>query len=217
MNDYKNITFWENARRVEGLIKFRNHVIDYFNNCRKHDLRSHLVEGEKARRVRSEINLMLVEVEKILIAANVNYKMKSYPPSAVGGRVQHIDVLANIPHLHRYNITPADAISCLECAIGVYQSDQRKSLFRTFNIFWWIGRLLYWFSRIPFNIFKASGFNSARTEGSTFGRLVKAILYLIPIFASLLLILYHMEWLDDLKSALGIANEVGFIDPPGHH
>lgn len=215
MNSYKNITFWENERRIKELMKFRNHIIDYFDNCRKHDLRPYLVEGEKAGRARREINLMIVEVEEILVAANINYTVRSYPPPAVGGYVQYIDVLANLPHLHRYDITPADAISCLERAIGVYQSDQRKSVFRMFNPFWWMGRLLYWFSCIPFNIVKAAGFNSTKIEGSTLGRLVKAVLYPIPIFASLLLILYHMEWLDDLKFALGIANEVGFVDPPG--
>ena len=175
-----------------------------------------LIEGEKAKHARSNINLMNVEIQKVIAAAGIDCAIQYIPPGVVGSHI-HVGVLENIFNLSRFSITPNHAIGFVEQAMGVYQSDHRKSVCRTFNPFWWMGRLLYWFSCIPFNIVKAAGFNSTKVEGSTLGRLVKAVLYPIPIFASLLLILYHMEWLDDLKFALGIANEVGFVDPPGQH
>lgn len=216
MNDYENITFWENVRRVKELEKFLNHVDDYFNDCRQDNSDVDFIEGEKAKHARSKINLMNVEIQKIIAAAGIDCAIQYIPPGVVGNHV-HVGVLENIFNLSRFSITPNHVTGFLEQAMGVYQYDRRKSVCRTFNPFWWIGRFLYWFSRIPFNILKASGFNATKAEGSTLGRLVKAILHLIPIFASLLVILYYMEWLDDLKSALGIANRVDFIHPPGQH
>lgn len=206
MNGYKNITFWENERRLEKLIKFRNNVVDYFNDSHKERSGIHPIEGEKARHSRRKINLVIDEVHKIIVAADVSCIIWLSPPPVIGGYTRDFDVLMNLFNLHKFDITPHDAVSFIERAIGVYQSDQRNSVFRTFNPFWWMNRLLYWFARTPFNLIEAAGFDATRAEGSALGRFVKIILMPIPIIASLLAILYYMGWLDVLKSALGIGS-----------
>ena len=206
MNGYKNITFWENERRLKKLIKFRNYVVDYFNDSHKDTFGIHPTEGEKAKHSRRKINLMIDEVHKMIIAAGINCNIRWVPPPAVGGYAGKVDVLINLSNLYRFNISPHDAIDLIERAIGVYQSDRRKSVFRTFNPFWWMSRLLYWFARTPFSLIEVAGFDATRAERSTLGRFVKIIFILISVIASLLAILYYMGWLEILKSALEIGS-----------
>ena len=206
MNGYKDITFWENERRLEKLVKFHIYVVDYFNDSHKDTFGIHLTEGEKARHSRRKINLMIDEVHKMIIAAGINCDVRWAPPPAVGGYARNVNVLMNLSNLYRFDISPHDAVDFIERAIGVYQSDRRKSVFRTFNPFWWMRRLLYWFARTPFSLIEVAGFDATRAESSTLGRFVKIILILIPVIASLFAILDHVGWLDALKPALGIGS-----------
>lgn len=206
MNGYKDITFWENERRLEKLVKFHIYVVDYFNDSHKDTFGIHLTEGEKAKHSRRKINLMIDEVHKMIIAAGINCNVRLVPPPAVGGYAGKVDVLMNLFDLYRFNIGPRDAVGYIERAIGVYQSDRRKSVFRTFNPFWWMSRLLYWFARTPFSLIEVAGFDATRAERSTLGRFVKIIFILISVIASLFAILDHMGELDALKSALGVGS-----------
>ena len=201
MNNYRNITYWENKRRLSRLIEFQNYVVAYLKIVKMNDTR---IENEKAKKCRREINLMNSEIHQIFHASSIPPKITWTPPTARGGYIQDVDVLDNLFILFQFSIPDNMVTDFLERSIGVYKTDQRNSIFRTLNPFWWIGRSLKWFARLPFSLVGAAGFDATKAEGSIFGRLAKAILMVIPVIASLLAILDRMGWLEVVKSMFGI-------------
>ena len=71
-------------------------------------------------------------------------------------------------------------------AYGVYRSDCRAALYRTFNPLWGLFRGLLWLARIPFVVLGAIGFDAARAEGNALGKVFKSIFALMTATASLL-------------------------------
>ena len=204
MKSYKDVTCWENERRLRKLSQFRNHVVAYFNYSRRGSLGESLCETEEARTARLQINLLTDEICRIVLAAGVDAGIEWIPPRRIGGPSQNVHVFVNMFSLNRFGITPDYPISLLERAIGVYQSDRVKSVVRTLNPFWWIGRGLGSFARVPFDLLNAAGFNANKAEKSLIGRSAKLILMLIPVIAGFLAILDYMAWLDDFKSLFGM-------------
>ena len=165
MRNSNKITCWENTRRLEQLNLFREHVETYFNNSQPGGgLGESRVENENASSARRSINFMTYEIHKIVFAAGILPSVHWLPPPVVGGADQEIDVLQNLFVIQRFSISPNQVIDFIEQAIGVYQSDQRGSVFRTFNPFWWIGQLLEWLAHVPFALIGAAGFDAVRAE-----------------------------------------------------
>lgn len=195
MHHYKNITCWENKRRAERLTEFRDAVVTYFNNSEYRWQSETRNGGEKAKEARQKINLMLNEICEIVHAAGVASKLQ--------WRSGHIiDILSNLFTLEP-PVTLEHRLDLIDRAIGVYKTNHRKSVIRTFNPFWWLGRALTWFAGLPFKLVASAGFNAARAENSLPGRFVKAVLLTIPAIASALTILYYLDLLDLVKQILG--------------
>ena len=201
MNDYRDITYWENKRRLSRLIEFQNYVVAYFKIVEMNDSR---IENEMAKKYRREINRMNSEIHKIVHASFISPKITWKPPPVLGGHVQDVDVLDNLFTLFQFSIPANMVTDFLERSIGVYKTDQRNSIFRTLNPFWWIGRSLKWFARLPFSLVGAAGFDATKAEDSIFGRFMKIMFMVIPVIASLLAILDYMGWLEVVKSMFGI-------------
>ena len=87
----------------------------------------------------------------------------------------------------------------LDRVIGVYETDRRNSIFRTFNPLWWIGNLAGWLVRLPFRAIGAAGFDADKAEASVPGRIAKVVLYTVTIAAALLTILDLLGWLNTVK------------------
>ena len=140
LHQYRNITFWENKRRVERLTEFRAAVKTYFDDSgyrwTEEKGEYSWIEGEKAKEARQKINFMFNEICEIVHAAGVSTMIQS--PS---GDIK--DILFNLFALEP-NITPNHRLDLPDRAIGVYETDRRKSLGRTFNPFWWLVRMLTW-------------------------------------------------------------------------
>ena len=203
LNFYKDITCWENRRRLGVLIKFRTHVDSYFKNSPFEWMGDGRFEEAEAKRVRPEIDRMMEEVHGIVRATGVFFEVGWTPPN--GGHVQNIDILRNLFEIDGWQIEPNRVLSMLDRAIGVYQSEQGKAVCRSFNPFWWIGRFLKWFAHLPFRFIGSIGFDTVKAEGSIIGRLIKLIFVLLSVFASLLKILHYLGWLDTVKFIVGIA------------
>ena len=207
MNSIKNITHFENWRRLERLNDFHSLVVTYFNNSQVTDwITDPRRENETARHARRKINLLIDEVHETVTAAGIDCSIDWIPPRIVGGPTRNIDVLMNLFDLHRLQIPDDHAIGFLERSIGKYQSDRQNSIVRTYNPFWWLKRFLIWFSQVPFFVLRVAGFDADRLERSMFGRLIKALVAVIPVIASLLMIADYLGALEWVKSTLGIVS-----------
>ena len=208
MNSYKNISWWENARRLRILEEFRNDVVGYFNSSSPLGIGEGRREGTEAVQARQRINLTVLQAHHIIEAAGIAPSMRWMPPRMMGGHVQQIDLLLNLFELDRYQIPANQAVGFVEMALGVYQSDRTAALHRTINPFWWLFRGLLWFARIPFVVLGAVGFDAARMERSALGKcfkaIISAIITLVMMAAALLTILNYLGWLQAAKTLLGI-------------
>ena len=122
----------------------------------------------------------------------------------IGGHVHEIDLILNLFKLDRYQISASYAVGFIEMALGVYQSDRTAALRRTINPFWWLFSGLLWFTRIPFVVLGAVGFDAERAERSVLGRFVKLAAALLAATAALLTILNLLGWLPEAKALVGI-------------
>ena len=195
MNSSRNISIWENTRRIEVLQEFHNDVVRYFDSS---------TEATEARQARQRINLKVDQVCRIIVKADIATTMTWTAPPVVGGRKQQLDILLNLFNLDHYRIPVDHAVDFIERAIGVYQSDRTAAWVRTFNPFWWLLRVILWVTRIPFLLLGAMGFNAARVEGSKLGKFCKVILSLLLAVSALLTILHLLGWLSAAKALLGI-------------
>ena len=201
MSWYKKITYWENRKRVKLLSKFRDLVVDYFNNVEYNFL--HIKENQNTLRIRQEINLHLDRVYSYIIYTGVNPKIYYSPPPAVGGIAGNIDLIHNIFNLHMFDIPVQNLIDFIDRAIGIYEEDKINSLLRTFNPFFWLGRLVDFIVGIPFKFIGKIGFNREKVEASIVGKIIKGILYLLvtasTAFLTFLTILEKLGYLNGFK------------------
>ena len=201
MNSYRDISIWENKRRLWALEQFHNDVLTYFFKKERKDV-------DEAGKAHQRINFAAIQALHIIRAAGINTAVTYSPPPATGRPAQHVDLISNILLLAEFNVPESvlevQLISFIEMALGVYQSDRTEAWVRTFNPFWWLFRGLLWFTRIPFVLLGQIGFNAARAEGSALGKFFKAIIALVTVAASLLTTLHLLGWLPAAKSLLGI-------------
>jgi len=96
MRPYTKILTWENERRLNRLIGFRDNVVTYFKNCTFNRFEYEPEENEVAQRARIDINKELGKVHNIMAAAGVYPVLVWTPPPAIGGLVQQIDIVLNM-------------------------------------------------------------------------------------------------------------------------
>lgn len=200
---YKKITIWENRKRTELLVAFRNLVDTYFTNLEDY---SHLGldphENEKAKKARREINMILDKMHSVIILAGVSPTIYYSPPPAIGGLAGTIDLIYNIFNLHHFEIKPENLLDLIDRAVGIYENDRLNAWLRTINPLFWLGLILDYIVSLPFKIIGKIGFNQERVESSIMGRITKGVLYLIIVLAAFLEILEKIGYLEKLKSLI---------------
>lgn len=197
MRRYNNISLWENAHRLRMLYEFRNDVVSYFN-AKQDSSNSDELNG-----IRSKINFSIVEASDLVLAANVNPTMTWRPPAGIGGIPVDINVITGMFNLEQFMIPSQIPVDFLERAHGVYLSNKTSSLLRTINPFWWFGQLIQVVAHIPFVTMRAAGLETAALEASMFGRLIKGLVAIITLVASVLGILRAVGWIDPIKGFFG--------------
>jgi len=202
MRDYKKIPIWENVKRVNFLIEFKNLIVKYFNNIRHADYSLDVVENEEAKKTRYEINIRVDKTLSFVLAAGVSPFITYAPPPVVGGYIEKINLILDIFHLYQHRIKPQEVLDVLDRVIGIYNDDKRNSLFRTFNPFFWLGLLLEFIVSLFFRFLGEIGFNQKKIENSVVGKIIKGILYIIEVFAAVLTILGLLGYLDEFRSWL---------------
>ena len=192
-------TIWGIIYCQNQLVEFRNNLVDYFNNCQLGDWSNEIHENDRATTLRSNLNQNLLNIQEIIHGADVETYLIYTPPAMVGGYRQNIDVISNIFHLHQYKIKPKHVLDFIDRAIGVYKNDERKSLIRTFNPFFWIVVLLDFIVSAPFKLLGKVGVNAKLIEQSNVGKIAKFILYIVSLLAGVISIAQPLGWLEHLK------------------
>lgn len=170
MKNFRDITCWENRRRLGKVIEFRGQVELYMNSLTSDSFG--LYESKESSTIKTRTNYMIQEVVHMVHSAGVS--------TYVNHDHDRIEIISNIFMLRDLHIPLRHVINALERAIGVYRSDRRNSIIRTFNPLWWVVRILYWFAHIPFRLLGAAGFDATRAEESTLGRVIKFALLTLP-------------------------------------
>lgn len=196
MDYYKRITIWDNKKRIELLNNFKELVIAYFENIEypAYSLGEYS-ENDEARKIRSEINMIMDKIHSVVILAGGSLTVFQAPPPAIGGIAGNIDLLHNIFNLYRFQIPEQQLLDHIEIAIGIYKNDTINALLRTYNPFFWLGLILEYIVRLPFKIFGKVGFNQQKIESSLTAKIVKIIFYFIIIFETLTTIIERMGYL----------------------
>ncbi len=199
MQYYSDIPLWENKRRLKVLKQFRSLVAAYYDHSNYSWMAEGRIEEDEAKQARTDINLILHDVHKIIVYSGVPTIVQYTPPPVVGGHIQNLDVIKNMFILHQFQIGKEAVTDILDRSIGIYQSDQSSCFRRTINPFWWIGKLITWIVSLPFKLLGTIGFDQKKAEDSLIGKIIKGLLYIITVFAALLEILDLLGLLDGLK------------------
>ena len=198
MRHYTKILIWENKRRLNKLREFRSLMIRYFNHSRV-GFGGGRVEESAAKEARREINRLKDEIHSIILDSGIDPGFSWTPPSAVGGEETKINLIEDIFNLDQFDIGPNNVLYLIDGAIGIYDANRRSAFVRTFNPFFYLGRVLDAITDLPFIIIGIFGFNRQRMKASAVGRLVKGSLYLIIIVAVFLTILHLLNFLEPIK------------------
>ena len=200
MRYHTKILVWENARRLNKLIEFRELAIEYFSNSRPAGWgSSSRIEEDAAREARLKINLVIDEVHSIILTSGITPILSWTAPASIGSYVREVDLIDNIFNLNGLQIGPNHVLDCIEGVIGKYDSNRKSAFVRMFNPFFYLGLVFDAISDLPFIAIGKLGFNQQRAETSAIGRLVKGVLYLITVLAAFLTILYLLDFLEPVK------------------
>ena len=199
MRHYSKILIWENKRRFNKLMEFRELAIEYFNNSRPTGWEnSSRIQDDAAIEARFKINLVIDEVHSIILTSGT-IPILSWTAPAIGGRAEEIDLITNIFNLNGFQIEPNHVLDFIDRAIGIYQSNHESACWKTVNPFFYIGVVLDAISNLPFIAIEKFGFNQQKAKASAIGRLFKGVFYLIPIVAATIVILKAFEGFEPVK------------------
>jgi hypothetical protein len=192
MEYYDNIPIWENNYRLRKLSEFTDYLKQYYNSA-----------NEEAK---NNICLSLQEVHDIILCAGINPYLNYTPPPMIGGYIQNIDVVLNFDNLRCYGISERKVYDFILMAVGVYLRDKRKSWIRTFNPFYWLGRIIECIASIPFWFLGHIGFDRYKIETSLLGKITKGIFKIVIFLSALLPILDLLGLLEPIKAFFKLNN-----------
>lgn len=203
MKIYNRMLIFENTAKRKLLIKFRELLVSFFNDQKWDDFSRSYIESEEGAKKRVQINKLVNRVSWVINEAGVSASIYYSPPPISGGFAGHIDLLQNLFNLESYRISPQQIIDIIDRAIGNYEGDRFNAALRVINPLFWFGLLLDYIVSLPFKLIGKMGFSEQKAEGSVLGRIIKGVLYLIMVFASLLSIFYYLDYLDWFKQLVG--------------
>lgn len=205
--DYNDITWFENKKRLEILIEFKQLLTKYHQNIRYADIGIYVIENRAASRTREIINKKIDCINKAIEGAGLNTVL-IFSGYGMNGP---IDLLQNIFNLHQYNIQIINLVDIINRSIGIYERNKLRSKIRTINPFHWIAKIIDKLATLPFIAIEKFGFNRTKAESSAIGRIIKLIIWLATVFSSIIVtiaagltILDKIGYLDYLKTKIGI-------------
>lgn len=146
--------------------------------------------------------MMMSEVTRSIDLMGIPRTIYYTPPPAFGGFAGPVDLVANVFQLWQFRIEPQMCSDVLDRAIGSYEAEEKRLFLQCFNPFFWVmwagNRLL----SVPFRILGSLGFDANRIEESLFGRLFKALGWLVALLVGIVTLLEKLGYLENLKAYL---------------
>lgn len=185
MKRIRDLTFFEIKDRIDFLSGTRDKIVEYFNDT-EIGYGLHIIEGKKASKIRSGLNMEINKAREYVLSSGVSTSLFYAPPPAIGGIQGNIDLFNNIFNLSRFEIDSQQIKDMIERSVGNYQNEKRPAILRTFNPFWWLFRLTRSIAAVPFWMLKEAGINTTRFEKSIPGKLIKLVFDAVVFLAALL-------------------------------
>lgn len=198
MKYFERMFIWENIKRTDELLSFRNLVVQYFNAASYHWMADGRIENDEAVEARRQINLIIHKIKRYIREAGVSTIKYYSPPPAIGGFSGNIDIFDEIFN-DTLRIPSNQILDTIERTIGIYQNDKVKSWIRTLNPFFWIYLILEKFVALPFKLLGLAGFNQERIESSLTGKILKMVISIITVGAAFLAVLEKIGYLESFK------------------
>ena len=203
VKDHTKILVWENDKRLNKLIEFRDLVVQYFNNQTgtvQADFQNKNTENKPVQITSTDINLALVEIHHIITSSGISTKFIYTAPPFLGGRSTKFDLIFDMFNLYEFGIPPQKVVDIIEISIGVYESNRTKSISRMFNPFFWLGWVADAISEVLFDVMGEFGSGRQNAEKSAIGKISKGIIYFVTnIVVPLLLLLQLLDLLEPVK------------------
>lgn len=182
MKQYTKLIFWQNITRQKKLKEYRAKLEEYFRSIDFDSYDRSILDTPQTRIVRTYLNKQADIVGQYITEAGCPLKITYTPPPAIGGYIQSIDLIDNLFNLQNFDIEVQTLIDIIDQALGIYEGDFTKSIIRTFNPLFWLGRVLEFISSIPFYLLGSIGFSRVRIENSILGKFIKLIIKMITLF-----------------------------------
>jgi hypothetical protein len=171
---YRKIAIWENKERIKDLSFFRDLYLEGLFDSVKLLVSPATGKPFTAEERRSELNRRIPAVKQMVALADI-LAFRDWITNRKDDAPIPVDVLEQFWYLEKLRISFRAPSDVVDEAIGQYQSDQRRSLVRTFNPFYWLGRLIDWLIDEAFNVVALFGGNPQTARNSSIGRTVIAI------------------------------------------
>jgi hypothetical protein len=142
------------------------------------------------------------EVVVVARFVGVTIEIDYAPPPAIGGIAARISLLDNVFNLPKLMVPEVMLLDELDRAIGIYRSWLRPLWRKLFNPFYWLGWGLTLIAEVPFRILDAAGYDGTKAEGSTLGKLAKAVIQAGTGLGATLGILEKLDYLAPVVAAV---------------
>lgn len=193
------IFYWDAKQRLDLLTTFRARIASYFANAHWDRHTNDWVDSTVAKETRRLINEDMSAVEVAVRFVGVDMIIDYHDPLGIAGRV---DVLRNVFNFPRLGLPHRVLVDPLDRAIGVYRGWLDPLWRKLFNPFYWLGWVLYWIAEIPFRLLGAAGFDTAKVEGSIWGRATKLVIQVLTVASLALGVIEKLDLLDSVVVAI---------------
>jgi hypothetical protein len=187
------VLYWECKRRLKNLRDFRGLVDNYIVSLGIRPGSDRTAQSDESHAIRTQINLNMSEaLESCDLIGEITTVGYSYQ-----GYTTPLNLIRELFDLRNdYYVSPEKVTDVLDRAIGKYEQRKRHLYWQMFNPLFWLRLLLVEIIEIPFWILGAAGFDAARIEKTTIGRMFKAVAGFVTFVAALLTVLHLLGWLD---------------------
>jgi hypothetical protein len=200
LRHYSRIGVFENARRLEFLVRYRNDVVEYFNHVQPRPFGDPPSEDDVALSARRRINLETDDACDVIHAAGISTTMTYTPPPLIGGYIRNVELVHNVFNGYHFEMSPQSLIDMIDRARGVYERNHRHARIRTLNPFFYLGLVLDAVASSPFLLATRVGLPGKRLEDSILGVLVRVLVYMAGVAASAIAILTFLGYGDEARA-----------------
>lgn len=198
-----NKTIIGNYIAISELEDFKKLITEYFENISYSDLNPfEIFDTRETLKLREKINQQVARIQSILCDIGEEPSITYKAPPAIGSFVVKIKPFENVFHLAQYDIYPQALIDFLDNGIGRYKDDKVPSILRTFNPFYWLGRLLEAIASVPFYLIGSVGFDEKKISESFIGKLIKLSIKVLTTTLLIWDLLYRLDLVNPTYSIL---------------